>query len=255
MTIDIQSLIEQRPHLEDPLALYARWQRFQRAARELLSRVGAADSPEDSRAYPREIAGEVMHSFVSIFKLSAEELDPLRRALEAGEIDFMRLTLGDVPEVKLPYDRDELETILFLLSRPWLLVLRDAGSLEDNRWEDGRCPFCSARPALASIQEGPQRVLHCSCCGTVGPYRFIGCPGCGTVDTNRLSILESEEEPGFRVSVCDACGTYVKTVEANLLKEMTPDQADLASLPLDIVAQEKGYARQAPNPIGLKKMV
>ena len=30
--------------------------------------------------------------------------------------------------------------------------------------------------------------------------------------------------------------------------------ADLASLPLDIVAQGKGFARTAPNPIGLKKI-
>ena len=63
-----------------------------------------------------------------------------------------------------------------------------------------------------------------------------------------------EEEPGFRVSTCDECRTYVKIVENSVLKEMTADLADMASLPLDIVAQEKGYARRAPNPIGLKRM-
>ena len=64
----------------------------------------------------------------------------------------------------------------------------------------------------------------------------------------------SEDEPGFRVVTCDACQTYVKVIEFPLLKEMGFDLADMASLPLDIIAQEKGYARMAPNPISLKKI-
>ena len=36
MTIDIQALIAQRPHLKDPLELYARWQRFHQEAATLL---------------------------------------------------------------------------------------------------------------------------------------------------------------------------------------------------------------------------
>jgi formate dehydrogenase maturation protein FdhE len=43
-------------------------------------------------------------------------------------------------------------------------------------------------------------------------------------------------------------------MESSVLKEMTMDLADIASLPLDIVAQGKGYARMAPNPISLKKI-
>jgi len=35
---------------------------------------------------------------------------------------------------------------------------------------------------------------------------------------------------------------------------MTSDLADLISLPLDIVIQEKGYKRSSPNPIGMVKM-
>jgi formate dehydrogenase maturation protein FdhE len=44
-------------------------------------------------------------------------------------------------------------------------------------------------------------------------------------------------------------------MENPVVKEMGLDLGDMASLPLDIVAQEKGYTRAAPNPIGLKKMV
>ena len=56
------------------------------------------------------------------------------------------------------------------------------------------------------------------------------------------------------MATCDACHTYVKVVDSSLLKAMTPDLADLASLPLDIVAQEKDYVRRAPNPIGMTRI-
>ena len=50
------------------------------------------------------------------------------------------------------------------------------------------------------------------------------------------------------------CRSYVKIVESSILDEMTLDLADMASLPLDLVAQAKGYVRMAPNPIALKTM-
>ncbi|MBI4793524.1 MAG: formate dehydrogenase accessory protein FdhE [Deltaproteobacteria bacterium] len=254
MTIDLQSLIEQRPHLKDPFEFYARWQRFQREADGILPKNRANLGSSESRAYPPDIAGAVLRSFASIFDLSAEMLAPLAQALEAGDIDFMRLPLGELPAVSLPPAAGEMATTLFLLSRPWFLRLREVGALDGREWEGGRCPLCSAQPALATIVDGPRRHLYCSWCGTTGPYRFIGCPNCENKAAAQLGTIEAEGEAGFRVATCDTCRTYVKVVEGGLMKEMPADLADLASLPLDIVAQEKGYTRTAPNPIGLKKI-
>lgn len=255
MTIDIQALIDKKPHLKDPLELYAKWQRFHQEASELLPKGRSAMSPEDSKAYPRDCAGPVFRLFVSIFGLPAEEFEPLCQAMENGDIDFMRLPLDEIPAISsLACSEEELGAILFLLSRPYFLALREAFPLDGSEWNDGRCPLCSARAALSTITEGPSRKLHCSFCGTSGPFRFIGCPNCGSVDTAQLTAIMSEDEPGFRVSTCDACQTYVKVVEGPILKEMAIDLADMASLPLDIIAQGKGYVRMAPNPISLKKM-
>ncbi|MFH1216649.1 MAG: formate dehydrogenase accessory protein FdhE [Pseudomonadota bacterium] len=254
MTIDIQTLIEQLPHLKDPLEFYDRWQRFQRAAEGILPKNRASLGPSESRAYPPESAGPVLQSFASVFDLPPEGLAPLDKALEAGDIDFMRLPLDELPTVSLAPAVGELATTLFLLSRPWFLRLHELCMLDGREWKGGRCPACSARPALTSIMEGPKRNLHCSWCGTTGPYRFIGCPNCGNEVAAKLGTLVPEGEAGFRVATCDACQTYVKVVEGGVLKKMTADQADLSSLPLDMVAQEKGYTRTAPNPIGLKKI-
>jgi formate dehydrogenase maturation protein FdhE len=35
---------------------------------------------------------------------------------------------------------------------------------------------------------------------------------------------------------------------------MSPDLADLMSLPLDIVMQQKGFKRRSPNPLGMVNM-
>lgn len=255
MTIDIQTLIEKRPHLKDPLELYGKWQRFQHEVVELLPKKTAAVSPEESRAYPRQSAAAVWQLFVDIFGLPKKEMEPLRQALEDGDIDFMRLPIGEFPVLSsLPYSVEEQAGILFLLCRPYFLALRETYPLDGSPWEDGRCPLCSARAALTSVSEGPKRNLHCSFCGTSGPYRFIGCPNCATIDTAKLNSIISDDEPGFRVVTCDACQTYVKVMEHSVLHEMTMDLADLSSLPLDIIAQGKGYARMAPNPISLKKV-
>jgi FdhE protein len=259
MTIDIPALIEKRPHLKDPLELYATWQRFQQKVAGLmhdktLDRTSALSS-EQFKAYPRESAAAIWQVFVNTFGLPKEEMEPLRHALESGDIDFMRLPIDEFPVFSaLPYSEEEQAGILFLLCRPYFLALGDTFALDGNPWEDGRCPLCSAPAALTSVTEGPKRNLHCSFCGTSGPYRFIGCPNCANVDTDQLNSIVSDDEPGFRVVTCDACQTYVKVMEGTVLREMTMDQADMCSLPLDIIAQGKGYARMAPNPISLKKI-
>jgi FdhE protein len=210
MTIDIQALIEQRPHLKDPLEFYARWQLFQREALKISSIEGSHLSAADSKTYPREEVEAVFQLFVSIFDLPGEELEPLGQALAAGDIDFMRLPLGELPDLPLSCGKEALATILFLLSRPYFQTLGESFPQNGSQWENGRCPMCSALPALSSIAEGPQRRLHCSFCGTEGPYRFTGCPNCGNEDTSKLNILIPEDESGFRISTCDECKTYVK---------------------------------------------
>lgn len=255
MTIDVQKLIEERPHLKDPLQLYARWQRFQNDVAEYLPKERSSVSAEESKAYPLAKAKEIFELFVNIFELPSAEFAPLQKALENGDVDFMRLPLGDVPKItSLACPDDELARVLFLFARPYFQNLKDSYPLDGGQWENGRCPLCSAKAALASIAEGPKRILHCSFCSTSGTYRFTGCPNCGNTDSTQLTTLESEDEPGCRVITCDGCHTYVKVIEHPMLKKMGIDLADMASLPLDIVAQDKGYSRTVPNPISLKKM-
>lgn len=254
MNTDIRTLIEKRPHLKDPLEFYARWQRFYRQTTQLNPFQNTNPASDDSRSYPHDHADSVMQLFISTFNLPEQNVQPISSALASGQLDFMRFPLDETPNLDLTGGGDELATILYLFSRPFFLHLRESCLLDGRRWEDGRCPLCSAKPAMAALTDDPQRILHCSWCTTSGTYRFTGCPQCGTTDPSKLGTLVPEEEKGFKVVTCDACKTYLKVVENPVLAGMSVDLADLASLPLDLVAQEKGYARSAPNPIGLRKM-
>ncbi len=126
--------------------------------------------------------------------------------------------------------------------------------LDDLFWEEGRCPVCSARPVISSILEDGRRRLHCSYCGTTGFFKRLGCPVCGNFDIGKENIITIEGEEDFRIEVCDECGSYVKTFREPVLRELTPDLADLISLPLDIIAQGRGYRRNSPNPLGMLRM-
>ena len=83
---------------------------------------------------------------------------------------------------------------------------------------------------------------------------LVGCPVCLNDDDQKSNRFTFDGEEGFTITTCDHCRSYIKTVDAAMLRNVTPDVADLMSLPLDLVVQEKGYRRSAPNPLGMLKM-
>ena len=245
----IEELIAKKPHLEDPLRFYEKSIRFMDGVRAL----GVPSRP-DLNAYPSAFIGPIVDRFLSVFDLPEGSLSPLKQALELGEIDFTRLPLLDVPAFSLPYPEDDLTMLLFLLSRPYFFGMHDVLPNDDHLSEEGTCPVCRARPSLSSLTLEGRQQLYCSFCGTKGRYDANGCHVCHNQDPSRLDTIIFENEGGFRVRACNTCRSYVKIVDRELLVRMTSDLADLISLPLDIVIQEKGYKRSSPNPIGMVKM-
>ncbi len=245
----IKELIAKKPHLEDPLRFYEKSIQFMDEVRAL----GVPSKP-GLNAYPSVFIGPIVERFLSVFDLPEGSLSPLKQALELGEIDFTRLPLLEVPAFSLPYSEDDLTMLLFLLSRPYFFGRHHVLPNDDRLWEEGKCPVCNARPSLSSITPEGRQQLYCSFCGTKGQYDAIGCPVCHNQDLARLDTIVFENEAGFRVRACNACSSYVKIVDRELLGRMTSDLADLISLPLDIVIQEKGYKRSSPNAIGMVRM-
>lgn len=249
MNAVVEKILRERPHLTDTFRFYEKAVRFVDAVRGF----DPALRPHGT-AYPAEALDPVFERFSSFIELPAGSLDPLKRAMELGEIDFTRLPLGEVPAFSLPYAEDDLSMLLFLLGKPYFIALREARPQDDRTWEEGRCPVCRAQPAISWIEDNGRRQVFCSYCGTTGYGDRIGCPVCRAVDASKQNVLVFEREEGFKINTCDLCRSYVKTVDAGMILRLTPDLADLASLPLDIVVQEKGYARRSPNPVGIRKI-
>ncbi len=245
----IDELIAQKPHLTDPLRFYQKVQGFLGAVRSL----GLPVRPE-LNAYPPDFAGPIIDRLSSTLGLPEGSLSPLKQALELGEVDFTRLPLREVPTFSLPYSEDDLTMLLYLVSKPYFLGMKEACRPGHRSWDEGRCPLCNAQPSLSTLDDDGRRALSCSFCGAVGSFPRVQCPICLNLEPAKLNICTFTGEEGFSVQTCDVCRSYIKTVEGTLLARVSPDIADLMSLPLDIVIQQKGFGRRSPNPIGMMKM-
>lgn len=61
----------------------------------------------------------------------------------------------------------------------------------------------------------------------------------------------AKEFPHVRVEACDACGCYIKAVDVTVDGNAVPLVDEIATLPLNIWAEEHGYSKMAPNIVGM----
>lgn len=249
-SMNIKEIVASKPYLKDIFRLYENVEEFS----EIVLKSINGHMNDKAACYPPDLIDQVFRKFSSIFEIPVENLAPLNEAMSLGQIDFTRLPLNEVPAFSLPYHEDELSMLLFIIGKPYFLALGKKQDEHRRAWEAGRCPVCNALPVLSSIDWEGRRHLYCSFCGTKGQFKRISCPVCKSTENEQLNIITAEEEEGFRIDTCDACKSYIKTVQADRMENLAPDYVDLLSLPLDIIAQNKGYKRNTPNPIGMLRI-
>jgi FdhE protein len=116
------------------------------------------------------------------------------------------------------------------------------------------CPFCARKPMLGVLRpqgDGAKRSLVCSLCLTEWDFRRILCPACGEADVKQLPIYTAAEFEHVRVEACDTCKSYIKTIDLTVNGLAVPVVDELASLPLTLWAEEKGYTKLQPNVFGM----
>lgn len=193
----------------------------ERAASRWVERLlGIAGLPKEVRTEPLSIlAAAVSH-------------DDARLALLASESGADAHALGAVAQ---------------LAAMPLLQACgRWLGGRARDGWSHGYCPTCGTWPAIAELRGlESERRLRCSRCGgdwTVGSRR---CPYCDTSDYRQLGSLVPEEQgEARRVDTCSNCHGYLKVATA--FRAWPAGQVaieDLATVELDLVALERGYAR------------
>lgn len=144
-------------------------------------------------------------------------------------------------------DADALGAIAQLAAMPVLCAARRRlGAEVGSQWLHGHCPVCGGWPALAEARGLERdRRLRCGRCTAEWRHPVLRCPFCGEAEHGNLSGLVPDGEDEIRrVDTCLTCKGYVKAITTlTALAEVQVAAEDVASLPLDLVAIERGFAR------------
>jgi FdhE protein len=118
--------------------------------------------------------------------------------------------------------------------------------------ERALCPCCGS-PSVSGLITASgitpgTRFLYCSLCSTAWNHTRAVCITCG--GTRRLSVQGIEGDAGLvKAETCGDCHTYAKLLYQVKDMQVDPYADDLASMGLDILVTEAGFARHAPNPL------
>jgi FdhE protein len=118
----------------------------------------------------------------------------------------------------------------------------------------GTCPSCGAKPVAGVLRgegDGAKRSLVCSMCATEWPYRRVICPNCGEEDREKLPVYKAEQIDHVRVEACDTCHTYIKSVDLTKDGFAVPQVDEIATVALNLWADEHGYAKVETNLLGM----
>lgn len=118
--------------------------------------------------------------------------------------------------------------------------------------ERGLCPCCGSPSVAGLITAGGStpgtRYLYCTLCSTAWNHVRAVCITCG--GTRQLALQGIEDDPGLvKAETCGECHTYAKRLYQIHDMQADPYADDLASVGLDILVAEAGFARHAPNPL------
>ncbi|MCK9530826.1 MAG: formate dehydrogenase accessory protein FdhE [Hydrogenophaga sp.] len=114
----------------------------------------------------------------------------------------------------------------------------------------GVCPCCGSLPVASVQRTGGEvdglRYLHCSLCNTQWNLVRVKCAVCDTTEGIAYQAIEGHASH-VRAETCDGCKSYLKIIHTEKDPQADPVADDLATLALDLLLDEAGYTRAAPN--------
>jgi formate dehydrogenase maturation protein FdhE len=277
-------LRERYPFAREPLSLYLALVDVQQAAW-----CGAKDEllrPSDFCAYVvSRVLPDVIEATVTAGpRALADLVRRLGGASPAGRADLVRRWLDG--EEQTPAER----YLARACASPVLEALGgragDAfGGVRPSEDGDRRCRVCGGLPQCAfiaapveSLASGP-RSLMCSRCAAAWPYPRLTCAACGEHDTAKLTVLSEEGTderalsgsavrglrgrpgssdpsralprfPHVRIDACTTCSRYLLSIDLGRDARAVPIVDEMAAIPLDLYAVERGFTKVAPNLMG-----
>jgi FdhE protein len=186
-------------------------------------------------------------------KRAPGETKEVLQMIQDGSFNFEKMisdSFNSIQDDDLAEDIDDdvidlVDLFLEESLRPALekVVEKYGKSIAKSGWAEGYCPICGKEPKIGEIREEEgRRFLFCTQCGFEWRFMRIKCPFCGNEEQQTLAYFSIEGEERYRVDVCNECKRYIKTVDFRETKEEANlDVEDIATLHLDMLANEEGY--------------
>jgi FdhE protein len=118
----------------------------------------------------------------------------------------------------------------------------------------GRCPRCGHPPQVGCLRpegHGTALLLACSLCFAEFPFPRGRCPACGEADETKSAYYSAAPLEQIQLQACETCHRYIHCVSLAKEPEAIPDVDEVAALPLDVWAHEKGFLKLHPNLVGI----
>lgn len=236
-------LKSEKPYLESPLNLYEKLINFLKECEDI--------SKKD------DVIEEVLKKFSRIFEIPFEFVSFLNETIKRSDKDFIEnpKNFWEISSFKEFSSEEEVKRAFFFLSLPFFRLLSKKKKERGTHNLKGRCSICGEPFSLSVIDEENRRHMICTICGYEEEYFRIGCSYCLHRDCEKIDLLVDEDE--VRVELCNDCKSYIKSVKKNsevYLKYQDPYLIDIVSLPLDVVAQKRGFVRRSPNILGIREV-
>ncbi|PKO63514.1 MAG: formate dehydrogenase accessory protein FdhE, partial [Betaproteobacteria bacterium HGW-Betaproteobacteria-17] len=112
------------------------------------------------------------------------------------------------------------------------------------------CPVCGSHPVSSVVRIGGSenglRYLHCALCSSEWHVVRAKCSNCDNTRGIAYHYLEAGDSV-VRAESCPECQTYLKIVHQDKDPLADPVADDLATLTLDLLMDEAGFARSGIN--------
>jgi FdhE protein len=201
----------------------------------------------------RDLAIRLLSSVAAASGAPAQlrELEQRVRALSVAELEAQADALlaarpGEIDVATAPFLMAALQVQWVALAS--LLKADEVAALD----VPGVCPACGTLPVASVVRtdEGSQgyRYLHCALCATEWHLVRVTCSQCQNTENIGYHSIEGGSA-AIRAESCDRCRTYRKILYQEKDADVEPVADDLASLALDLLMSEAGYARGSGNPL------
>jgi len=190
----------------------------------------------------------------------AAQIATYLRAAAPDELEAQADVLLGVREGKV--DAAAAPLLMAALQVNWVaLSSRFAVDLVQPLDVPGLCPLCGSLPvaSVVAVQSPYQgyRYLHCALCACEWHMVRVQCSQCGASGKDiayhsPTGIAESDtaaDAAAVRAETCEHCHGYRKILYQEKDPAVEPVADDLASITLDLLLAEEGYARASGNPL------